>query len=74
MGKRRPYWALEKWIVKAVATGDAPSGAYKRGDWIMIHSAATKKEAQQLAKLWSATEHTPTMVEPGSDHKTSREF
>lgn len=73
MGKYlRPWWVNQKWTVKAIAILDSPSGKFKRGDWIEIYSEASKKEAQQLAKAWSAKHNTPTMVEPGPGHPSRR--
>ena len=73
MAKKRPWWIPQQWIVKAIAISDAPSGVFKRGDWIEIYSQTTKKEAEQLAKAWSAKHSTPTMVEPGPGHKSRRD-
>lgn len=72
--RRTPWWKHQQWTVKAVATLDSPSGGFKRGDWIEIYSESTKKEAQRLAKEWSAKMSTPTMVEPGTGHKSRRGF
>jgi len=72
MARPRPWWVHQKWTVKAVAVRDAPSGAFKRGDWIEIYTEATKKEAQRLAKAWGARHKTPTLVEPGPGHLSRR--
>jgi hypothetical protein len=72
MAYRRPWWVHQRWSVKAVAKRPASDGRYQAGDWIEIHTTSSKKEAQRLAKEWSAEMGTPTTVEPGAGHRSRR--
>lgn len=69
---RSPWWVSQRWSVKTVAKRPASDGRYQAGDWIEIYTTSTKKEAQRLAKEWSASTKMPTMVEPGAGHRSRR--
>lgn len=72
MSRRTPWWVGQEWSVKTKALRPASDGSYKVGDWIEIYNARSKKEAQRLAKAWSAEMKSPTTVEPGRGHRTRR--
>jgi hypothetical protein len=71
---RRPWWVGQRWEVETIAHSDSPSGRFKKGDWILIYSGATKKEAQEDARRWGQTTGQQTRVVPGAGHKTRRGF
>jgi hypothetical protein len=71
---RSPWWVSQQWIVETIASRDAHDDSFKKGDWIEIYVARTKKQAADDARTWTERTRQQTRVVPGPGHKTRRGF
>lgn len=69
---RSPWWVSQRWNVETIASHDSPRGKYKKGDWVVIYSGATKKQAEEDARRWTATTGQQARIVAGPGHKSRR--